>query len=95
MVTAKRNLKRWKRKNFWHKTIETFGEQNILQTGIHGFSKGGLYYDLLIENNESDTTIFFFMQISLEQTKNFLFSWGTGFFQMNLLIVYLYLIQVF
>lgn len=57
---AKRNVFSWKRSVYWHGEGILKKLKKPIATGVHSFSLSGLFYDLLIENNNSETTIFFF-----------------------------------
>jgi len=60
MKLANRNVKRWNRKVYWHGEGILQKLSKPIVNGIHSFSYKGLFYDFIIENNNSDTTIFFF-----------------------------------
>ncbi len=57
---ADRNVKRWNRPVFWHGEGILNKLKSPVKTGIHYFSCKKLFYDILIENNNSNITIFFF-----------------------------------
>ncbi|WP_187646906.1 hypothetical protein [Nitrosophilus labii] len=55
-----RDVRRWNKTVFWHGEGILKKISSPVKTGIHSFSYNGLIYDILIENKNSDITIFFF-----------------------------------
>jgi polysaccharide pyruvyl transferase WcaK-like protein len=64
-----RDVRKWNKKVFWHKTLENFKTLSLVKSGIHSFSCDGLFYDFLIENNHSNTTVFYFSSNEKEKEK--------------------------
>lgn len=55
-----RDVHRWKKKVFWHSRLKLLKNKGGLNSGIHSFQEGGLFFDFLLENNNSNTTVVFF-----------------------------------
>ncbi|ENU91166.1 hypothetical protein F971_03304 [Acinetobacter vivianii] len=66
-----RNVKRWKKKIFWYGGLDNFLSNNNLESGIHTSQLGGLFYDVMFENNNADTTIFCFNAAMGKELKDF------------------------
>lgn len=66
-----RNIKRWKRRVFWYGVLDNFLSTDRLESGIHTSQLGNLFYDIMIENNNADTTIFCFNAAMGKELKEF------------------------
>ncbi|MCH7379968.1 MULTISPECIES: hypothetical protein [Acinetobacter] len=60
MAKRLRDVRSRDRKVFWYESLDFFLSHNYFETGMHCFQCGGLFYDVLIENNNAETTNYFF-----------------------------------
>lgn len=75
---AERDVFRWRRQVFWHSSYEKFKGISLFKTGVHSFQESGLFYDFLVENNNSNTTAFFFHAAIDRQGKKLPFFTGNN-----------------